>query len=243
MTDAFHYLTLPFLIEGAWIALQIAVVAMVGGLGLGVVLALARLSPVRLIRSVAWFYIWIVRGTPVLLQLVFLYDALPAFGIVMTPVATAMLGFALNQAAFNAEIIRGGILSVDRNQSLAAASLGMSPWLTLRRIVLPQAMRAMLPALGNEAISLLKGTSLASVIAVNELTLRSQQIVSQNFQFFPVFVAAGAIYLAMTTVIAVIQYFLERRFNLERERAPTSASALGAYLAFVCGVRWQEPRI
>src|SRR5205823_9498925 len=117
------------------------------------------------------------------------------------------------------------ILSVSRNQTLAAASLGMGPLLTLRRIVLPQAMRAILPAIGNDAISVLKGTSLASVIAVNELTLRSQQIVAQNFKFFPVFAAAGLMYLAVTTVVAGVQHLFERRFSLEFERRRPSESA------------------
>src|SRR5262249_26534771 len=177
--------------------------------------------------------IWLIRGTPVLLQLVFLFDALPLVGIVMPAVTTAIVGFALNEAAFSGEIIRGGILSVSRNQTLAAASLGMGSLLTLRRIVLPQAMRAILPAIGNDAISVLKGTSLASVIAVNELTLRSQQIVAQNFKFFPVFAAAGMMYLAVTTLISGAQLFFERRVSpdAERMRRPRE-SALGRLFGF-----------
>jgi len=197
-----HYLTLPFLLEGMVLTLRIFVAAMAGGLVLGLVVALMRLSSYRVLSGAAWLYVWLLRGTPVLLQLVFLFDALPLVGIVMPPVTTAILGFALNEAAFSGEVIRGGILSVSRNQTLAAASLGMGALLTLRRIVLPQAMRAILPAIGNNAISVLKGTSLASVIAVNELTLRSQQIVAQNFKFFPVFAAAGLMYLTVTTLIS-----------------------------------------
>jgi len=190
MSEFFRYLTLSFLLEGAWLTIKIAAASMTGGLLLGLVVALMRLSPYRLLSLGAWLYIWLLRGTPVLLQLVFLFDALPAVGIVMDPVTTAIIGFALNEAAFAGEVIRGGILAVSRNQTLAAASLGMGPLLTLRRIVLPQAMRAILPAIGNDTISVLKGTSLASVIAVNELTLRSQQIVAQNFRFFAVFTAS-----------------------------------------------------
>jgi polar amino acid transport system permease protein len=129
-------------------------------------------------------------------------------------------------------VIRGGIVSVNRNQTLAAASLGMGPLLTLRRIILPQAMRAILPAIGNDTISVLKGTSLASVIAVNELTLRSEQIVAQNFKFFTVFAAAGTIYLVITSVIALVQLALERRFNIEIERRPGEPSALGRLFGF-----------
>jgi len=229
-----QYLTLPFLLEGLGLTLQIFVASMVGGLTLGLLIALMRLSPYRLVSAFAWGYVWLVRGTPVLLQLVFLFDALPFVGIVMPAVTTAIIGFSLNEAAFAGEIIRGGILSVSRNQTLAAASLGMGPLLTLRRIVLPQAMRAILPAVGNDAISVLKGTSLASVIAVNELTLRSQQIVAQNFKFFPVFAAAGLMYLTVTTVIAAVQFLLERRVSPDADRGQRlrGPNALGRFFGF-----------
>jgi polar amino acid transport system permease protein len=231
-----HYLTLPFLLEGMGLTLRIFVAAMAGGLVLGLLVALMRLSSYRVLSGAAWLYVWLLRGTPVLLQLVFLFDALPLVGIVMPPVTTAILGFALNEAAFSGEVIRGGILSVNRNQTLAAASLGMGSLLTLRRIVLPQAMRAILPAIGNDAISVLKGTSLASVIAVNELTLRSQQIVAQNFKFFPVFAAAGLMYLVVTTLISGIQYVLERRVSPDVDRRrPSEQSALGRLFGFRLG--------
>jgi polar amino acid transport system ATP-binding protein/polar amino acid transport system permease protein len=231
-----HYLTLPFLLEGMGLTLRIFVAAMAGGLVLGLGVALMRLSSYRVLSGAAWLYVWLFRGTPVLLQLVFLFDALPLVGIVMPPVTTAILGFALNEAAFSGEVIRGGILSVSRNQTLAAASLGMGALLTLRRIVLPQAMRAILPAIGNNAISVLKGTSLASVIAVNELTLRSQQIVAQNFKFFPVFAAAGLMYLTVTTLISGIQYVLERRVSPDAERRrPPQRSTLGRLFGFHFG--------
>ena len=154
-----------------------------------------------------------MRGTPLLLQLVFVFDALPRIGIKFDSFTTAVIGFALNEAAFAAEFIRGGILAVNRNQTVAASSLGMGPLLTMRRIVLPQAMRAILPQMANGTIAMLKGTSLASVIFVNELTFRAQQIVATNFNFFTVFIAAAMLYLAMTTVIAVVQLVLERRLD------------------------------
>src|SRR5258707_5579189 len=215
-----QYLTFPFLLEGMWLTLRIFLASMAGGLALGLLIALMRLSPYRLLAGLAWTYVWLIRGTPVLLQLVFLFDALPFIGIVMPPVTTAIIGFSLNEAAFAVEVIRGGILSVSRNQTLAAASLGMSSLLTLRRIVLPQAMRAILPAVGNDAISVLKGTSPASVIAVNELTLRSQQIVAQNFKFFPVFAAAGGMHLTVTTPSAGIHLRLDRRGGSPPGRSP-----------------------
>jgi polar amino acid transport system permease protein len=228
----FHYVTLPFLLEGALLAVEISALAMVGGVVMGLGLALMRLSSFAPVRTVAWVYIWFVRGTPQLLQLVFLYDALPGFGITLDTFVTAVLGFALNEAAFSAEIIRGGILAVNRNQVVAAASLGMGPFLTLRRIILPQAMKAILPAMANDAISMIKGTSIASVIFVNELTFRSQQIVGQNFKFFTVFAAAGIIYLALTSAISLTQAVMERRFSADADSKPGRESALARFFGF-----------
>jgi polar amino acid transport system permease protein len=227
-----HYATLPFLLQGALLAVEISVLAMAGGVVLGLGLALMRLSTFAPIRMTAWTYIWFIRGTPQLLQLVFLYDALPGFGITLDTFTTAVLGFALNEAAFSAEIIRGGILSVNRDQAIAAASLGMGPLLTLRRIILPQAMRAILPGMANDAISMIKGTSIASVIFVNELTFRSQQIVGQNFKFFTVFAAAGLIYLALTSAVSMLQAFLERRYSQDADLKPADVSAAGRMFGF-----------
>ena len=227
LEDLLRFVTEPFLWQGAVATVEISALAMVGGVAFGLVLALMRLSRFALFRSLAWTYIWFIRGTPQLLQLVFLYDALPPLGIKLDSFTTAVLGFALNEAAFSAEIIRGGILSVNRNQGIAAAAFGMGPFLTLRRIILPQAMRAILPGLANDFISVLKGTSIASVIFVNELTFRAQQIVGQNFKFFTVFAAAGIIYLMITSAVAIVQWFLERRFNIELERPAPGSTAFG----------------
>src|SRR5947209_8774890 len=189
---------------------------MVAALVLAFVLALMRLSRPLPLRAFASAYIWFVRGTPLLLQLVALYALLPTAGITLSPFSTAVLGFALNEAAFSAEIIRGGLLSVGRDQTDAAASIGLGSLSTTRHVVLPQAMPAIIPALGNQSINLLKTTSLASVIAVNELTLRSEQIVADNFKFLSVFGAAGLLYLAVTTVMTGVQALLERRFDPRR---------------------------
>src|SRR6202035_2153452 len=209
----------PFLLQGALLTLELSVVAMAFGLLLGLGLALLRLSRHAPIRGAAWFYIWFVRGTPLLLQLVFIFDVLPSIGLTFSTFTTAVIGFSLNEAAFSAEIIRGGVLSVNRSQIAAAAGLGMSTLLTLRRIILPQAMRAILPGIGNQAIGMIKGTSIASVIFVNELTFRAEQIVGQNFRFFTVFTAAALIYLAMTSCVAVAQVAAEKRFDFLRERS------------------------
>ncbi|MBW7970256.1 amino acid ABC transporter permease/ATP-binding protein [Bradyrhizobium sp. BR 10289] len=228
--DFFGYITSGFLWNGALIAVEITCLAMMLGLGLGLVFALMRLSRMKVVRSFAWTYIWIMRGTPQLLQLVFIFDALPAMGIKLDSFTTAVIGFGLNQAAFSAENIRGGITSVSRTQSIAAASLGMSSFLTLRRIILPQAMRTILPGIFNDIISMLKLTSIASIIFVSELTFRAQQIVGQNFRFFTVFAAAGAVYLLMTSLIAFVQGLTERHFDIER--TPAEAGPLSRMFGF-----------
>jgi polar amino acid transport system permease protein len=236
LAEVWSYAVSGFLWSGALLAVQITLLGMSCGIVLGLGLALMRLSRIGVVRGVAWAYIFAIRGTPLLLQLVFVFDALPAVGIRLDSFSTAVIGFALNEAAFSAEIIRGGILSVNRTQSVAAASLGMGGWLTLRRIILPQAMRAILPGLSNNTISMLKLTSIASVIFVNELTFRAQQIVGQNFRFFTVFTAAAAIYLLMTSLISLAQAWGERRFDLDRAPLPGSAA-----LSRLFGLRAPEP--
>jgi polar amino acid transport system permease protein len=221
-SDFLSYVFSGFLWEGALIAVRITAIAMTIGLALGLVLALMRLSRLRVARSVSWLYIWVIRGTPQLLQLVFIFDALPYLGLRFDSFATAVIGFSLNQAAFSAETIRGGILSVNPNQAVAATSLGMGPLLTLRRIVLPQAMRSILPGIGNDTISMLKLTSIASIVFVNELTFRAQQIVGQNFRFFTVFAATGLIYLMLTSLISAAQAWAEGHFDLETDKRPAS---------------------
>jgi polar amino acid transport system permease protein len=222
LSPVFGYFTSGFLWSGALLAVQITICAIAIGFILGLLLALLRLSQIRVVRALAWLYIWLIRGTPQLLQLVFLFDALPIIGLKLGSFSTAVIAFSLSEAAFAAEIIRGGIISVNPQQGVAASSLGMGPMLTLRRIVLPQALRTILPALASDAIGMLKMTSVASVIFVNELTFRSQQIVSQTFEFFTVFIAAGMIYLILTSIISGIQAYLEYSMDPERKRGKSA---------------------
>lgn len=231
------YLTSVNLLTGLWIAIQITALAMVCGLALGLALALMRMSKNPAISGVAWVYIWIMRGTPILLQLIFIFDALPRLGIRLDPFTTAVIGFALNEAAFAAEFIRGGLLSVKRNQSVAASALGMGPFTTLRRIIIPQALRSITPQISNATISMLKGTSLASVVFVNELTFRAQQIVATNFDFFTVFIAAASLYLFTTTLISLGQLVIERRLDPELRSLSKQPSI---WERWVTGVRTQH---
>jgi polar amino acid transport system permease protein len=180
-----------------------------------VVLALMRLSTNRWIRWLPSPFVWIMRGSPLLLQLVFWYDVLPQIGVHVSANLTAIIALSLNEIAFSGEIIKGGISAVKNSQREAGTALGMSRQVILLRIVLPQALRSIAPAMANEAIVLIKNTSLASVIAVDELTLRSQQIVSANFQYAPVFIASAVLYLLATSVVVLVQAYLERRLNVE----------------------------
>jgi polar amino acid transport system permease protein len=217
-------------VQGVWTTLWLTVAAMVMGVLLGIVLAVMRLSPNPVLAGSAWFYIWVFRGTPVLVQLVIwanlgsLYRQI-SLGVPFGPgwftfdtrnlipnVVAALLGLGLNEAAYMSEIIRAGILSVDEGQTEAASALGMSRLQTLRRIVLPQAMRVVVPPTGNETISMLKTTSLVSAVPYYELFFQSSSIGSRTFQVFPTLIMASLWYLAMTSVLMIGQYYVERYY-------------------------------
>jgi polar amino acid transport system permease protein len=219
------------ILEGLVVTLELTVIAMAIGIVFGVVLAVMRLSPNPLISGSSWLYIWFFRGTPVLVQLLFWYNIAalypkiglgipfgPAFvhpdaNTLITAFRAAVLGLGLNEGAYMAEIVRAGIISVDEGQSDAARSLGMTRLQTLRRIVLPQAMRVIIPPTGNETISMLKTTSLASVITVTELLYSSQLIYSVNFKPIPLLIVVSVWYLACTSILYVGQYYLERYYG------------------------------
>ena len=228
MSQFTHYLTLGFLWQGLLIAIEISVAAFLAALPFALGVALMRMSRNRVVRWLPVPFIWVMRGTPILLQLLFWYNALPAIGIHTSAMATAIIGMALNEIAFMAEIIRGGLLSVRQTQRDAAAALGLKRWQVLQRVVIPQALRTIVPAMSNEAIIIVKNTSLASVITVGELTLRSEQLAATNFEYVSVFLAAGVLYLLATSVIAVIQAWLEARLNIERRARHQARAALRA---------------
>ena len=211
-----HYLSLPYLIEGVWFTLMVTGLGLFGGLILGLVLAAMQLSRFAMLAAFARGYTVIFRGTPLILQMVFAYDALPHIGIKLSAIGAAGLALAANEAPFIAEMLRAGVLGVDRGQLSAGQALGMTPALLMRRIIAPQAIRTMIPALGNETVSALKNSSLASVISVQELTLRSTQLASSTFDFFSIFFASGLIYLALTSAVSVIQLLVERALDLDR---------------------------
>jgi polar amino acid transport system permease protein len=211
-----HYLSLPYLIEGIWFTIAVTALGLAGGLILGLVLAAMQLSRFWLLAVFARGYTVIFRGTPLILQMVFAYDALPQIGLKLSAIGAAGLALAANEAPFIAEMLRAGVLGVDRGQVLAGQALGMTPALLMRRIIAPQAIRTMIPAFGNETVSALKNSSLASVISVQELTLRSTQLASSTFDFFSIFFASGLIYLVLTSAVSLIQLFVERALDLDR---------------------------
>jgi polar amino acid transport system permease protein len=211
-----HYLSMPYLLAGIDVTLEVTALGLGGGLILGLILAGMQLSRFWLLAAIARAYTVIFRGTPLILQMVFAYDALPHIGIKLPAVLAAGLALACNEAPFIAEMLRAGVLGVDRGQLTAGQALGMTPSVLMRRIIAPQAIRTMIPAFGNEAVSALKNSSLASVIAVQELTLRSTQLASSTFDFFSIFFASGLLYLVLTASISAIQLFVEWLLDLDR---------------------------
>jgi polar amino acid transport system permease protein len=214
----FHYLSLPYLRQGIVFTLDVTGLGLAGGLLVGLVLAGMQLSQYRLLSAFARTYAVIFRGTPLILQLVFAYDALPHIGLKLTSVAAAGLALAANEGPFIAEILRSGVLGVEPGQIAAGQALGMTPLVLMRRVIAPQAIRIMVPGLGSEAVSALKNSSLASVIAVEELTLRSTQLASSTFDFFSIFFASGVMYLALTAAVSALQLSIEALLDLDRPK-------------------------
>ena len=237
----FHYLTLPYLLGGAFIALQIWALSFVFASISGMALALIRNSKhFRLLRGIVGAYIWLLRGTPILLQLLIWYNVLPTIGYRISEFWTAVLALSVCFSAYMCEVFRGGLLAVHEGQVDAAHSLGFGPIRTLWYFVIPQALRVAMPSIVNFAILMLKDTSITSVIAVAELTLRSNIIVARNFEYIPVFGASLTIYLILTSVLTLLQQRLEKMFDYSRREAvmarkarqtiPRSGNKLGDYL-------------
>jgi polar amino acid transport system permease protein len=221
-----EFFTAPTILHGMVNTLIISVLAQALGIGLGVLAAVMRISRNPVTSSVAALYIWFFRGTPVLVQLLVWYNlayvfptiSLPGIGTwqtndVMTPFLAALLGLGINEGAYMAEIVRAGIGSVDEGQTEAAHALGMSPAKTMRRIVLPQAMRVIIPPTGNEFINMLKTSSLAYAIQYNELLQSAVKIYSNNLAIIELLFTVSLWYLILTSVFSIVQYQIERRFS------------------------------
>jgi len=209
----FEYLTNYYLFQGALVTLGLTVFAMTAGLIIGFILAVMRMSPYRILSVPAYFYIWIMRGTPLLVQLIIIYTGLPQLGIKFTVVESTLIGLALCEAAYLAEIVRAGIAAVPKGQVNAARAIGMRESQILRYIVAPQAFRIIIPPLGNSVNGVLKTTSIASVISMNELLRRTQVLIQEKFLVLELFVVAAIYYLVMTTIWELIQSRIEKRFG------------------------------
>ncbi|MEH0937829.1 amino acid ABC transporter permease [Micromonospora psammae] len=227
-----NYLFKDYVLDGVVTTLWLTLLAMVLGTVGGVLLAVMRLSENPVLRGVSWVFIWVFRGTPLLVQIIFfgflgalfprLTLTVPFTGtilfdkptsVVVTGTVAAVLALSLNEMAYAAEVIRGGILAVDQGQTEAAAALGMSPTLTLRRVVLPQAMRVIIPPMGNETITMLKSTALVSVIAGRDLMTAVQTVYQNNYKVIPLLVVAAIWYLALVSLLSAGQWLIERRFG------------------------------
>ncbi len=220
--------------RGALTALELTIVSLSAAIVIGFFVALAALSTRRRTRSLAWVYNWLFRATPTLLQLYFVWYALPQIwdvfaGRWFTPFAAAWLALSLNEAAYMSEIIRAGLMSVDPGQELAGRALGMTRRQILRKVIVPQAVRIVIPPAGNEFITLLKLTSLAFVISLHELLTAAQELASATFQYPEPLLAALLYYLVIVSILMVIQAQLERRFTwTSRRRRRVAAPAVPA---------------
>ena len=203
----------PVLLKASGKTIQLTVISVVLGSLIGIIVALLKLSNNKVIYTLASFYTWIIRGTPMLLQLFFFYYGLPFVGIELEPMTAAIIGLSLNSGAYMAEIIRGGILAVDKGQFEACKALGFTYGKTMTRAVLPQTIRILIPPVGNEFITMLKDTSLVSAIAMEELMRAAQQIYSANFRPMEPFFIAACIYLALTTVFTTLFSVWEKKLS------------------------------
>lgn len=208
-----HYF--PFLLKGAVLTLEIAILSLVLGLAFGLAAALCKLARSPFFRWPAAFYVWLIRSTPLLVQLFIIYFGFPQMGIDLGPFWSGVLGLALNVGAYNAETIRGGIISVPVGQTEGARSLGMSSALAMRRIILPQALRIIIPPLGNNFIILIKDTSLVSTITLVELTLTAQRFIGSTYKPFEMYLMAAALYAVMTSAASLLLSWLEKRTRKE----------------------------
>jgi len=220
------YFTSDAVLRGLWLTLWLTAVVMVLGFALGTLLAAFRLSANPVLRSVSWGYVWLFRSIPILVQLLLwfnigaLYPQILGVKTVnlLGPVTVAIIGLTLHEAAYAAEVVRGGILSVDRGQVEAAQALGLSRWRRWWRIVLPQAMRSIVPPAGNMLIGTLKGTSIVSVIAVQDLLYSVQLVYHRTYQIIPLLMVATIWYTVVTSVLSLGQHYVEKHYARGSER-------------------------
>jgi polar amino acid transport system permease protein len=226
----YQYLVSAPFVHGAQTTLLISLSSLFLGVAIGLVVAVLQDSGGRIGQVLTLGYLWIFRGTPVLFQIIFVYNVLPSFGIRLSGFVCAVLALSLNEGAYMAEILRSGLRSVRRGQRTAGLALGLTGWQVMRRVVIPQAARVVLPPIGNQAIGMLKLSALVSAIAVEELLLVANQVASADFRYFEALTAAGIYYLAMTTVFMAFQSALERWLEPKNRRRGARASMMDRFL-------------
>jgi len=204
----------PVLLKAGMMTIELTIISVIMGTLIGMITALLKLSKNKLMSTVAGFYTWLFRGTPMLLQLFFFYYGLPFVGIEFTPFQAALIGLSLNSGAYMGEIIRGGILSVEKGQFEACKSLGFTYFNTMKRVVLPQTFKIIIPSVGNEFITMLKDTSLVSTIAMVEIMRSAQLLYASNFRPMEAFFIAGCFYLLMTTIFTTVFSYYEKRLSV-----------------------------
>ncbi|HEY4249626.1 MAG TPA: amino acid ABC transporter permease [Roseomonas sp.] len=238
-----RYMLSPGVLRGVAMTLQLTALVMVIGLVIGIAVALMRMSGDPLLVFCAHAFVWFFRGTPVLVQLVFWYNLAALFPdislgipfdgpkllsiastVAISSFTAALLGLGLNEGAYMAEIIRAGLLSVDNGQTEASKALGHRPWQTFRIVVLPQAMKAIVPPTGNQVIGMLKYTSIASVVALNELMHSVELIYTRTFETVPLLIVAALWYLILVSILSIMQHFIERHYSKGWRQQPHQAA-------------------
>ncbi|MCQ6562959.1 amino acid ABC transporter permease [Paenibacillus mendelii] len=227
------YLVSEAFLRGAVNTLKLTILAQLVGVALGFVVAFAKRSRFSALRGLANCYTWVFRGIPVLVQLIFVYNVLPQFGLKLSEFESALVALSLNEAAYMSEIIRTGLSAVSKGQQRAARALGMSNWKIMRHVILPQAFRIILPPTGNQFIGMLKTSALASVVGFTDLLQTAQQVASANFNYIDTLVTVVIYYLAFTAIFTMIQIYVERRLDISR-RGPAAQKQAG----FMNPKRW-----
>lgn len=206
--------SVPILMEGALITIELTILTVFFGTIIGIIGALFKTSKYKILRYIVGFYTWIIRGTPMLLQIFIIYFGLPSIGIEMQPMTAGILALSINCGAYMTEIIRGGIQSIDKGQFEAAKTLGLTYSQTMLHIIIPQTMRIILPSIGNEFITINKDTSIVSTITLVELMRNAQVIASSTFRAMDAYLLAGIFYLMMTTVLTLIFSKIEKKLAI-----------------------------
>lgn len=204
---------LPYLLAGAWITLKVSILTLLFGALMGLGVAFMRLSPVKLVSRLAWGFVWFVRGTPLLLQIFAIYYWLPSAGILLPAFIAGVAALSIHAAAYFTDIFRAAIIAVPRGQIEAAQAVGMTPFQIMWRITLPLSARPALPPFIGESINIVKGSSLVSVISVQELMFTSQSIYSSTYKMAEILGSAGLIYLVITSALTIFQGWLEKRLS------------------------------